>query len=241
MEPKFSNLCGFDIYSGSKKDCLDFVFKKDKVHIVSGNPEVLYTALKDKRLNDNFKSNNSVIIPDGIGVKLAALFTKQYVSEKIAGIEFMESIIERCEKENKSIYLLGASYTVIDKCYNNIKAKYPNLKIEGYHSGYFDKDKEQSILNNIRETKPYALFVALGCPKQENFIISNMDSLPVNIFMGVGGSFDVISGEKKRAPKIMISLGLEWLYRAIKEPFRIKRLIVIPRFILKSILFKLKR
>lgn len=238
MEPKFSNICGFDIYSGSKENCLDYIFKKEKVHIVSGNPEVLYTALKNEKLLNNFNTKESFIIPDGVGVKIAASLTGQAIKEKIAGIELMDSIIERCEKEGKSIYLLGASYSVVDNCYKNLKTKYPNLLITGCHSGYFDEKEKDTILNTIKSTKPYALFVALGCPKQEEFIISHMDSLPVHIFMGVGGSFDVISGEKKRAPKIMVSLGLEWLYRVLKEPFRIKRLYVIPKFIFKSLVKK---
>lgn len=238
MEPKFANICGFDIYSGYKKDCLDFIFKQDKVHIVSGNPEVLYTALYNENLNTNFKSNHSLIIPDGIGVKVAASLTKQNIIEKIAGIELMDSIIARCEKECKSIYLLGASYSVIDGCYRKLKIKYPNLLITGCHSGYFDEKEKEIILKTIKDTTPYAIFVALGCPKQEEFIIQNIDSLPAHIFMGVGGSFDVISGEKKRAPKIMVSLGLEWLYRVIKEPFRITRLFVIPKFLFKSVLKK---
>lgn len=235
MEPKFSNICGFDIYSGSKENCLDYIFEKEKVHIVSGNPEVLYTALKNEKLLNNFKSKESFVIPDGIGVKVAASLTGQTIVEKIAGIELMDSIIERCEREGKSIYLLGASHTVIDNCFKKLKLKYPNLLISGCHSGYFDEREKQIILKKIREVKPYAIFVALGCPKQEEFIIEYMDSLPVHIFMGVGGSFDVISGEKKRAPKFMVSLGLEWLYRVIKEPFRVKRLYVIPKFLFKSL------
>lgn len=239
IKKMFSKICDFDIYADSKDSCLDYIFEKEKIHIVSGNPEVLYTALNNEKLLNNFKSKESFIIPDGVGVKIVASLTRQAIKEKIAGIELMHSIIEKCEKEGKSIYLLGASDDVIGKCVTNLKIKYPTLTIAGWHSGYFDEKQKKSILHTIKETKPYALFVALGCPKQEEFIISNMNFLPTSIFMGVGGSFDVVSGVKKRAPKLMVSLGLEWLYRVIKEPFRIKRLFIIPKFIFTAI-FKYK-
>lgn len=232
---KYINLCGFEIFSKTKEECLNDIFKMDKVHIVSGNPEVLYTALNNDTLSENIKSDNSIIIPDGIGVKVAATLNKLKIDEKIAGIELMNDIVHRCEKENKSVYLFGATEEVVSLCSKKLKDKFTNLNIAGYHSGYFDDKEFLNIIKDIKRCKPYAIFVALGCPKQEQFIIDNMDNLPAKIFMGVGGSFDVISGTKKRAPKIMISLGLEWLYRVYKEPFRIKRLWVIPKFILKTL------
>lgn len=103
---------------------------------------------------------------------------------------------------------------------------------------FFDPSDTNNIVQEIVDSKAEVLFVALGCPKQESFIIDNFDTLPAKILMGVGGSFDVIGGLKKRAPKIMISLGLEWLYRVILEPFRFKRLLVIPKFLIKSLTFK---
>lgn len=100
---------------------------------------------------------------------------------------------------------------------------------------FFDLDKSEDLIREINDKKPYAVFVAMGCPRQEKFIIRNFEKIDSTIFMGVGGSFDIIADKIKRAPKWIINLGLEWLYRVIKEPFRIKRLGSIPRFLIKVI------
>lgn len=181
----------------------------------------------------NFTSENSVIIPDGVGTVIASKMVGNKVKEKIAGIEVMEEIIKLCEKEKKGIYLLGTKEETLNKCINNLKIKYPNLNILGSHNGFFDLNKCDEIINEINIVQPYALFVAMGAPRQEIFITKYIGNIKSTIFMGVGGSFDVIAGEVKRAPKWMISIGLEWLYRVAKEPWRIKRLSSIPRFLIK--------
>ncbi len=233
------NILGYDIYCGDRNELLQSIFKSDhKIHIISGNPEVLYNGMNDPLLLQNFKSGNSIIIPDGIGVIISAKILHKNIKEKIAGIEIMEDIIKICSEQNKSIYLLGTKQDVLDKCIVNIKNRYPKIKIAGSHDGYFDIKNCEAILDDIKEKKPYGIFVAMGCPKQELFIANYMDKLPCTIFMGVGGSFDVFAGEVKRAPKWMINIGLEWLYRVLKEPARIRRLGSIPKFIFKAITYK---
>ncbi|KEI06385.1 WecB/TagA/CpsF family glycosyltransferase [Clostridium botulinum] len=237
----FTDILNYKVFNKDKKQLIKYIKKFDKVNIISGNPEVLYMGIKDKFLNNIYTSSNSVIIPDGVGTVLASKFLKNPVEEKIAGIEVMDEIIKKCEKENKGIYLVGAKQEVLDNCILNLKNKYPNLKIEGSHNGYFDLENCSDIVDDIKDKNPYALFVAMGCPRQEIFIQNNFEKLPCNIFMGVGGSFDVFSGKVNRAPKWMINFGLEWLYRVIKEPFRIKRLAVIPKFLAYVILHKNKK
>lgn len=235
---KLTNICGLNIYNKSKKECLDEIFSRDKVHIVSGNPEVLYTSFNNKKMFDEFKSKNSLIIPDGIGVKIAAKMKGMGIAEKIPGVELMVDIIERCCETNTPIYFLGATDESLKLCVGKLKDNFPNINIVGMRNGFFDPSDTNNIVQEIVDSKAEVLFVALGCPKQEMFVIDNFDTLPTKILMGVGGSFDVIGGLKKRAPKIMISLGMEWLYRVILEPFRFKRLLVIPKFLIKSLTFK---
>ena len=195
------------------------------------NPEVLYTGLNDKNLFDNFTSDKSLIIPDGVGVQISAKILKTPVEEKIAGIELMKKILEKCEDSGEGIYLLGASEENLKACVANILRDYPRINISGYHNGFFDLDNPREILEEIKEKKPMAVFVAMGCPRQEKFIVRYMDELPCKIFMGVGGSFDVIAEKVNRAPRWMIDIGMEWAYRVAKEPWRIKRLGSIPKFI----------
>lgn len=228
---KSIDILGYKVFSSDIESCLEIIFSYDKVHVVSGNPEVLYTGLNNKELYDNFTSTKSLIIPDGVGTQISGKILKTPVEEKIAGIELMRKIISKCEKNGESIYLLGASEENLKDCVANIIRDYPNIKIAGYHNGFFDLDNPKEILQEIKEKKPLALFVAMGCPRQENFIVKYMDELPCKIFMGVGGSFDVIAEKVNRAPKWMINIGMEWAYRVAKEPWRIKRLGSIPKFI----------
>lgn len=227
---------GYEIFSEDKNSLIEKIkTAKGKLHIISGNPEVLTNGLNDKVLFENFTSKESIIIPDGIGVVIAAKIIKNPVSEKIAGIDVFKDILEYCNESGKSVYLLGAKEEVLMKCADNLKNIYNNSIICGFHNGFFDIENCDDIIADINDKKPFALFVAMGSPRQEKFIVKYMENLNVNIFMGVGGCFDVFSGETKRAPKWMISLGLEWLYRVAKEPFRIKRLGVIPEFLMKVI------
>ena len=228
---KSIDMLGYEIFAANMDECLEVVLSKEKVHIVSGNPEVLYTGLNDKNLFDNFTSDKSLIIPDGVGVQISAKILKTPVEEKIAGIELMKKILEKCEDSGEVIYLLGASEENLKACVANILRDYPRINISGYHNGFFDLDNPREILEEIKEKKPMAVFVAMGCPRQEKFIVRYMDELPCKIFMGVGGSFDVIAEKVNRAPRWMIDIGMEWAYRVAKEPWRIKRLGSIPKFI----------
>lgn len=234
----YSKILFYDIFKGDKKELLDEIEKRDKVNIISGNPEILYSGLQDKMLRDCFTDKTALIIPDGVGTVLASKLLKNPVKEKLAGIEVMETIVEQARDKNKGIYLVGAKEEVVQKCAENLKEKYKGLNVLGYHNGYFDLEDCNEILQDIKGKKPYALFVAMGCPRQERFIWDNINEFPCKVFMGVGGSFDIFSGKLNRAPKIIINLKMEWLYRTFKEPYRIKRLAVIPKFILKVLFYK---
>lgn len=231
----FSSILGYKVFNKDEEELFKCINNYNKVHIISGNPEVLNNGLKNKELFKNFTSGNSIIIPDGIGTVIASKALKQDIEKKIAGIDVMEKLLIKCEDEGKAIYLLGAREEVLQKCIKNLRLKYPKLIISGSHNGFFDLNNCEELITEINSLKPYAIFVAMGAPRQELFITKYMDELNANIFMGVGGCFDVFAGEVKRAPKWMINLGLEWFYRVSKEPYRIKRLGSIPIFIAKAI------
>lgn len=230
----------YEIFNDNIEVLLRSINNFEKVHIVSGNPEVLNSGLQNNVLLDNFTSANSIIIPDGISTVICSKIVGQPVKEKIAGIELMDRLVKKCEKENQGIYLLGSTKETVDMCNINLQTKYRKLNVLGSHDGYFDLDNCEELLEEIENVNPKVIFVAMGCPRQELFIAKYMDRLPCSVFMGVGGSFDIIAGNLKRAPKWMISLGMEWLYRVAKEPFRIKRLSSIPKFILMVLKDKYK-
>jgi N-acetylglucosaminyldiphosphoundecaprenol N-acetyl-beta-D-mannosaminyltransferase len=138
------------------------------------------------------------------------------------------------------VYFLGANPDVIEKAADHAKEAYPGLKIAGYHHGYFEEE-EESVLAEIRETKPDIIFVGLGVPKQEEWIHENRESIPKGLFIGVGGSFDVLAGEVKRAPAAWQKLNIEWLYRLIQRPSRWKRMTVLPIFLIRTVTARIFR
>lgn len=228
----FTEILGFKIYNEDKDSLMNYIEKLHKVNIVSGNPEILFNGLNNPMIKKNFNEKTSLIIPDGIGTVIASKIVKERVKERIAGIDVVREVLIKANEEGKSIYLLGAKEEVLRKCEENIKKEFKSLKVVGSHNGFFDLDNCNDIIDDIEKCNPWAIFVAMGSPRQEIFIQKIIDKADTHIFMGVGGVFDIFAGELKRAPKWMLSLGLEWLYRVFKEPFRIKRLLVIPKFLL---------
>lgn len=229
----YTEILGYKVFNQSKKEFLKEIDSRENSIIISGNPEVLYNGLENESLNKLFNDKDSIIIPDGVGTVIASKMVKSPVEEKIAGIEVMRAILEKCEKEGKGIYFLGASQDVLELCIENIKKSFPDIKIVGSHNGFFQLDNCNDIVEDIKVCNPWGIFIAMGCPRQENFIVNYREELNCKFYMPVGGSFDVFAGKVNRAPKWMLSLGLEWLYRVGKEPWRIKRLGVIPKFLWK--------
>ena len=228
----FTKILNFKIFNKDRDSLMNYIEGFEKVNIISGNPEILFNGVNNPMLKENFNEKSSIIIPDGVGTVLASKLLKEPVAEKIAGIDVVREVLIKANLEEKSIYLLGAKEEILEKCVENIKLEFPNLKILGFHNGYFDLNNCDDIIKDIKICEPWAIFVAMGSPRQEIFIKKIMNITNTHIFMGVGGVFDIFAGELTRAPKWMLSLGLEWLHRVIQEPFRIKRLIVIPKFLL---------
>lgn len=192
-----------------------------KTFIVTANPETFMMSEKDEEMRKLLLDNDTFLVPDGIGIVKVARMINYDVKERITGIDIANELLKLGNKQKKSIYLFGAKQEVIDSMEKVLKESYPNLNLVGMSNGY-EKDKDK-IFEKIVKTKPDIVLVALGIPLQEKVIYKHLDKFDKGIFVGVGGSFDVISGHKKRAPKIFIKLNLEWLYRILKEPKRLKR------------------
>ena len=192
-----------------------------KMFIVTANPETFMISEKDEEMKKLLLDKDTILVPDGIGIVKAARMINYDVKERITGIDIANKLLELGDKQKKTIYLFGSKQEVIDSMKNVIKEKYPNLVLAGTTNGY-EKDKDK-VFEKIAKQKPDIVLVALGIPAQEKLIYKHLDKFDKGIFVGVGGSFDVISGHKKRAPKIFIKLNLEWLYRILKEPKRLKR------------------
>lgn len=213
------------VYSKSKNDYFKELKKNlknnEKKFIITANPETLTYALNDEEISKMLLDKNNSIVPDGIAIVKSCQMLNIKVTERIAGVDIAEYLLKEANEEKKSLYLFGAKSEVIELLVKKIKVEYPNINLLGYSDGYVkDRDK---VFKQIIKLKPDVCLVALGIPYQEKIIYKYIDKFDKGIFVGVGGSFDVLSGSKKRAPKIFIKLNLEWLYRIICEPKRLKR------------------
>ena len=184
-----------------------------KKFIITANPETFKYTQSDKEIAEMFDDKNVSIVPDGIGVVKAAKILNIDVKERIAGIDIANELLKIGNELEKSIYFFGSKQQVIDDLLKVVNEKYPKLKVIGSCNGYV-KNKDE-VFEEILKLKPDICLVALGIPSQEKLIYKYINKFDKGIFVGVGGSFDVISGHKKRAPKLFIKLNLEWLYRII--------------------------
>jgi N-acetylglucosaminyldiphosphoundecaprenol N-acetyl-beta-D-mannosaminyltransferase len=203
--------------------------------IVTLNAEIAQMAVESEELADSIRQAD-LIVADGIGVQLASKIVGQPVPERVPGVELVEMLAREAAAMGKGIYLLGAAPGVAEKAAEVLKSRIPALIILGTRDGYFKAHEEEELLADINRTRPALLLVAMGAPKQELWLSANRMRLQVSVALGVGGSFDVISGNKPRAPRLLQTIGLEWAFRMAIEPRRLKRIIFLPKFIISVFL-----
>lgn len=206
------------------------IIDDNKNYIVTPNSEMIVMAQEDDELAD-ILNNSNLNVADGAGVVLASKIYGDKLTERVAGFDLMQHLLELASDKNYSIYLLGSKPGLVDCTREIISAKYPCLNICGTHHGYLDKELQKKVIDEVNHLRPDILFVGMGVPLQEKFIYNNLSQLEVKIAMTVGGSFDVLAGEVKRAPFLMQRLNLEWLYRLIQEPTRLGRMMALPKFV----------
>ncbi|RHW40193.1 glycosyltransferase [Lysinibacillus yapensis] len=210
--------------------------QKEKTFVITANPEVVMKAQEEPQFMEYVKKA-TYVCADGIGVVKAAQILGDPLPERVTGYDSMVQLLEIGNQKRFKVFLLGAKNETLQKTVENINATYPNVEIVGYQDGYFDWNSND-IADRINETQPDLVFVALGVPRQEKWISENLDKFSHGVFIGVGGSFDVIAGTVKRAPIVWQKLNLEWLYRLLSQPSRFGRMLSLPRFAIQ--VFKLK-
>ena len=226
MNNLFHNINGFKVYGfGSRNELISHI-KSSHCILIAINAEKIYAG------NDELKliTQNGVGYPDGIGA-VKALKTKGASNAiRIPGSELWLDIISSLSKED-SVYLIGATNEVIEATVDKLKKVYPSLKIAGYRNGFLSENEVEILEKDIVDKKPTVVFVAQGSPRQER-LMQRLQLSHKAIYMGLGGSFDVFTGNVKRAPRFFRENGLEWLYRLLSQPSRIKRQkVLFPFFI----------
>lgn len=218
--------CGMD---AAVERALELIDNRKAAYAVTPNPEIVMAAQTDHRLLTAL-GGASLVLPDGVGVvRAGAIMGRPFAWGKLPGIDFALTLMQRLGERGGSVFLFGAKPGVAEQAAGELGRLCPGLRVAGTADGYFRDDAP--VVEALRETKPDLLLVCLGYPKQEYWMADHAGALPVGLMAGLGGSLDVWAGAVKRAPESWQKLGLEWLYRLIREPSRLGRMMVLPRFL----------
>lgn len=197
-------------------------------YVVTPNAEIAYEALHDGQLREMLNGAD-LMLPDGAGVVLASKLLRTPVKQKVAGVDFAAGLLGVLERNGQSLYLLGGKTGIGELAAQKMLEAHPQLRIAGIADGYFQD--EAPVIAKINASGADALFVCLGAPKQERFMVQHQQELHVHLMAGLGGSLDAFAGTVQRAPAWMIRLNLEWLYRLIREPKRFRRMLRLPKYL----------
>ena len=212
-------------------ECFSYTAAREAKMIATPNGEIAEYAYKNPVFFD-LLSSADLAVPDGVSVKLAAKRCGTPLKERVPGVELAQELIKRLDASGGSLFLFGSAPGVAEDAAKNVSADYPGVIIAGTRNGYFDDDGE--ITADINRASPDVLFVCLGSPKQEEWMAAKRGRISCGVMLGLGGTLDVLAGKVKRAPAFWRKIGCEWLYRTIRQPSRIKRILKIPVFVLAS-------
>ncbi|RCX12378.1 N-acetylmannosaminyltransferase [Anaerobacterium chartisolvens] len=207
--------------------------------IFTPNAEIMMDAHTDHSLK-SILNGSDMVIADGAGVVLASKILGVSLPEKVSGIDLVRNSFSISMNPKIRYFLFGSKPGVAEQAAKNILLRYPDVEIAGCRNGYFREEDNEAIIDEINSSNADILLVALGAPKQEKWIYSNKSSLKVKVCIGVGGSLDVFAGTVRLAPEFFRKNGLEWLYRLYKEPWRFKRMLKLPRYILLALFTRIK-
>jgi N-acetylglucosaminyldiphosphoundecaprenol N-acetyl-beta-D-mannosaminyltransferase len=234
METRTVNILGAPVSKLTMEETLDFVeamMKKNKPgQIVTANAEILYKASRAPE-HLSILRNAALVTADGSGALWASEYLGDPIGRRVTGVDLFQALLPLAAEKQWSVYFLGAEQAVLDTMLQKIRAQYPELPVAGRRHGYFSREEQGDLIREIHDSRARILFAAMGFPRQEEFIARHLEAMGVTVAVGLGGSFDVLAGKAPRAPDWLAGHGLEWLYRLIREPRRLKRAGALPKFI----------
>lgn len=233
-------LFGVKVSKMNMQETVDYlaeaVRQRRVTQVVTANPIMFMTGFEDEAFL-RMLQNADLVVPDGAGLVWAAGRIGKPVKERVAGFDLVQELFRIGAREGWSVYLLGTTQDILEAARERIEAAYPGLRIAGCRNGFFGAEEDESVVRSIAEAAPELLLVGRSTYTQDPWIAKYRDQLNVPVMIGVGGSFDVMSGKLKRAPRWMQRLKLEWLYRLAQEPSRWRRMASLPKFALKVMLY----
>lgn len=209
-----------------------FIEKRTPVLVATANAEMLMRATHDGALR-RILQGAAMVTPDGAGTVWAAHHLGHAMPERVAGYDMVQELMREAPAKHRRIFFFGSAPGVADKAKAKAEQLYPGIEIVGTRNGFFTAADEPAIIEEIKAAHPDILLAALGVPKQEKWLAKHLSELSVPVAIGVGGTFDVMAGVMKRAPRWMQRAKLEWLFRGMMQPQRAGRLLALPRFVLK--------
>jgi N-acetylglucosaminyldiphosphoundecaprenol N-acetyl-beta-D-mannosaminyltransferase len=217
----------------------EFVGSGQAHQIVTVNPEMVMIAHEDPAFRKVLDGSH-LNVADGSGLMLASRLLGQPLRERVTGSDGISRLTAHCATRGYRPYFLGAAPGVAEIVADKLAATYPGLEVAGSYAGSPDPQDEDGIIARVREAAPDLLFVAYGVPAEEKWIARNLSRLCVPVIIGVGGAFDFVAGVTRRAPVWMRRLGLEWLHRLVREPWRWRRQLALPKFVWLVVKQKIK-
>ena len=222
------------------KSVIDMLSGKTAKKIYTPNSEIIMQATRDNTLLELLNSAD-LLIADGAGVVLASKILKRRLKEKVSGVDLVKRLLINTDQRITNFFIFGGKPGVAEQAAVNILSEFPRANIVGFRNGYFSENEIPEIIDVINSSKTEILLVGLGVPKQEKWINQHAHELNCKVIMGVGGTIDVLAGTATLAPEFMRKAGLEWLYRLIKEPYRYKRMMDLPRFMILTFKTRFKK
>lgn len=233
LEPERTEVLGVPVDAVNMATTLQLIremLASDHTHpVLAVNPEKVIAAQQDPVLL-RVLQQASLVIPDGIGVVIAARLLQGVPMERVAGSDLMPAICRLAAEEGHSVFFYGAKPGVASRAAELLQQRYPGLQVGGVQHGYVPDEEMGQLLETINSSGAGVLFVGLGSPRQEYWMNKYRERLKVKVCQGVGGSFDAVCGNPRRAPKLFLRLNLEWLYRLVTQPQRLTRQTALPRF-----------
>lgn len=208
---------------------LHFARERSLHQVVTADSSMVVMAQSDHHLQDII-NRADLVTPDSIGILWACRRYGIAMPERVSGADLVTRLVQASAQNGIKLYFLGAQPGVAEEAAQRLRTRYPGANIVGCHHGYFSPDEEPQVIQSIREAQPDVLCVAMGIPKQEKWIDLHRNTLEVPVSIGVGGTFDVLSGRMRRAPLWMQRIGMEWLWRVGQNPRKISKVILLPQF-----------
>ncbi|MEM7794506.1 MAG: WecB/TagA/CpsF family glycosyltransferase [Cyanobacteria bacterium P01_C01_bin.118] len=206
-------------------------------HVVTLNAEMCIQAETNHKLQTIIQ-NATLVIPDGAGIKLYFQWVQRKNIQRYPGIEFAVDVLQQL-KPTEPVVFYGGAHDLATTAAQHWQQQYPDLNVAIATNGYLSENEQQAFQSQLQSLKPSIVFVGLGVPRQELWIADHRQLCPNTIWIGVGGSFDIWAGKKQRAPRWMCNNNLEWLYRLYQEPWRWRRMLALPKFVMRSISYDL--